>query len=104
MLSVLIAIFRTARLSLRSRAVLQLEILALRHQVHVLQRSRRRRVRLTHADRLLWIWLSRVWKDWRSAIVIERPKTVIACSIVGRALNAYCTTTVPRSMFTPHTN
>ena len=78
MLSVLILLFRTARLSMRSRAALQLEILALRHQVQILQRSRRRRVRLTQADRLLWVWLSRVWKQWRSAVVIVRPQTVIA--------------------------
>jgi hypothetical protein len=52
MSSVLIAILQTARLSLRSRAAMQLEILALRHQLQVLQRSRRRRVRLTQADRL----------------------------------------------------
>jgi len=40
---------------MRSRAALQLEILALRHQVQVLQRTRRRRIRLTQADRLLFV-------------------------------------------------
>jgi hypothetical protein len=40
MLAVLISCIGTARLSLRSRAELQLEILALRHQLQVLQRSR----------------------------------------------------------------
>src|SRR5947207_912547 len=30
------------------------------------------------ADRLLWVWLSRVWTQWRSAVVIVRPETVIA--------------------------
>jgi hypothetical protein len=55
MLSVWIAILQTARLSPRSRAAIQLEILALRHQLHVIQRSRRRRVHLTEADRLLWV-------------------------------------------------
>jgi len=63
---------------MRSRAVLQLEILALRHQLQVLQRSRRLRVHLTPADRLLWVCLSRIWTEWRSAIVIVRPDTVIA--------------------------
>ena len=38
MLSVLISLFQTARLSMHSRAALQLEILALRHQLHVLER------------------------------------------------------------------
>jgi hypothetical protein len=58
--------------------VLQLEILALRHQLDVLNRSRRRRLHLTQADRLLWVCLSRVWSQWRSAVVIVKPDTVIA--------------------------
>src|SRR6266550_2927349 len=49
----------------RSRGVLHLEILALRHQLQVLERSARPRVRLTAADRLLWVWFSRIWPDWR---------------------------------------
>jgi putative transposase len=63
---------------MHSRAALQLEILALRHQLQVVQRSRHRRVRLTQADRFLWVWLARIWKEWRSAIVIVRPETVVA--------------------------
>ena len=42
-----------------SRAALQLENLALRHQIGVLQRSVRNRPKLTLVDRLLWVWLSR---------------------------------------------
>lgn len=30
------------------------------------------------AIRLLWVWLSRTWNGWRSAVVIVRPETVIA--------------------------
>ncbi len=29
-------------------------------------------------DRLLWVWLSRLWTGWRSALVIVKPKMVIA--------------------------
>jgi putative transposase len=78
MLSVVTSLLATLRVSLHARAALQLEILALRHQLHVLQRSRRRRVHLTQADRLLWVGLSRIWTAWRSAVVIVRPETVIA--------------------------
>jgi hypothetical protein len=46
-------------------AVLQLEVLALRHQLQVLQRTRPRRIRLDKADRWLWMSLSRVWTEWR---------------------------------------
>jgi hypothetical protein len=43
----------------RTRAVVELENLALRHQLHVLRRQRPGRPRLFTIDRLLWIWLYR---------------------------------------------
>jgi len=64
--------------SFRGRAALQLEILALRHQIGVLQRAAKKRPKLTAADRILWAWLSGVWGGWRSALVIVKPETVIA--------------------------
>ena len=62
----------------RSRAALQVEILALRHQIGVLRRSAKKRPKLTVADRLFWACLSGAWADWRSALVIVKPETVIA--------------------------
>ena len=62
--------------SFRSRAALQLEILALRHQLGVLQRSVKR-PKLTPADRLLWAWLCAVWNDWQSSVFIVKAATVI---------------------------
>src|SRR6478736_1669334 len=62
--------------ALKSRATLQLENLALRHQLGVLRRSVKR-PKLTSADRLLWIWLCELWIDWRSSLVIVKPETVI---------------------------
>ena len=41
-------------------------------------RSRRQRLRLTTADRVLWAWLSRVWREWRPALVLVTPATVLA--------------------------
>jgi putative transposase len=67
----------------RSRAVLELENLALRHQIGVLQRSARRRFKLTPADRLFWVGLSRIWSDWRSALAIVKPETVVAWHRAG---------------------
>src|SRR5688572_16491508 len=78
MMSVLISLLAMLRGLARSRAALHLELLALRHQLQVLQRSRPRRLRLVKADRWLWAWLSRVWNEWRTALVIVRPETVIA--------------------------
>ncbi len=55
-----------------------MENLALRHQLIVLKRSQRGRLRLDSADRWLWIWLARFWSNWRSALLIVKPETVIA--------------------------
>jgi putative transposase len=70
-LSMLFSVFR-------SRAALQVEILALRHQIGVLQRSTKKRPKLTVVDRVFWACLSGVWADWESALVIVKPKTFIA--------------------------
>src|SRR6516165_7384493 len=68
----------TLRSSFWTRAALQFEILALRHQLNVLRRSQRGRVRLSRADRLFWTWLRRFWPAWRSALVVVKPETVMA--------------------------
>src|SRR5580704_13242192 len=63
----------------RARAFLQAEILALRHQLLVLQRSSRsHRLRLRLSDRILWVWLSRLWSEWRSALLLVKPEAVIS--------------------------
>src|SRR5262249_1663442 len=63
---------------IRSRARLHLEIIALRHQLGVLQRKVPTRPRLKVTDRWLWVALSRLWSDWRSSLVIVKPGTVVA--------------------------
>lgn len=77
-MSALFSLLLTLRTVARSRAALQLEVLALRHQLKVLQRTRPRRVRLTKTDRWLWVVLARLWTGWRTALVIVKPETVIA--------------------------
>ena len=61
----------------KSRAALQMENLALHHQLGVLHRSVKK-PKLTASDRLLWAWLCEVWRNWRSALIIVQPETVIA--------------------------
>ena len=62
----------------RSRAV-ELEVLALRHQLHVLRRQRPGRPRLFTIDRLLWvhIWLYRLCLRCLDAMVLVKPTTVV---------------------------
>ena len=57
---------------------MQFEILALRHQITALKRSHRGRLRLHSAARVLWVWLSCFWLNWRSALLIVKLETVIA--------------------------
>src|SRR5215471_5324124 len=52
-----------------------LENIALRHQLAVFTRQKKR-PRLRDRDRLFWITLQRLWKDWRSALVFVQPETV----------------------------
>ena len=77
MTAVLISLLATLRGTVRARTALHLEILALRHQLEVLQRPKPRRVRLATSDRWLWATLSRAWSGWRTALVIVKPETVI---------------------------
>ena len=55
---------------------LALENLALRHQLAAYKRTVPR-PRLRRTDRLLWVWLARVWTGWRAALVIVGPDTVL---------------------------
>ena len=54
-----------------------LENLALRHQLEVLRRSVPR-PRLSRSDRILSVWLSRLWTGWRHNLLIVQPATVLA--------------------------
>jgi len=61
----------------RSRAVVELENLALRHQLHVLRRQRPGRLRLFAFDRLLWVVLYRLWPRCLEVMVLVKPATVV---------------------------
>jgi len=83
-------LFATLFSIFRSRAALELENLALRHQIGILQRSARKRPKLTPWDRLLWVWFSRIWSDWRSALAIVKPESVVAWHRAGFAGSGRC--------------
>ncbi len=61
----------------RSRLSLQFEIVALRHQLTVYQRSAQR-PRTESGDRVLWSWFARHWSGWQNALVFVQTLTVIA--------------------------
>ncbi len=60
----------------RERKDLLLEVLALRQQVLILQRTHSR-PRLTRTDRMFWVLLSRSWGDWKRSLILLQPKTVV---------------------------
>jgi hypothetical protein len=62
---------------LRTYASVRVENLALRHQVMVYQQSISR-PKLRLIDRLLWVWLSRLWPSWQQALEFVQPHTVLA--------------------------
>jgi len=55
--SVVFSLLHALRFMIGSRVSLHLEIIALRHQLNVVTRSRCPRLRLTPVDRMLWAWL-----------------------------------------------
>ncbi len=61
---------------LRDRAELAAENLALRQQLAVL-RHKSKRPRLRQRDRIFWAILSGIWQNWRSALLIVQPDTVV---------------------------
>ena len=84
MLTLCRLLFSSLQSLVRSRAALQAEILALRHQLLVLQRSTQgRRVRFRVVDRVFWVWLSRLWPGWRSRARIMKADTIIAWNRKG---------------------
>jgi putative transposase len=61
----------------RSYKSLRLENMALRHQLAVYQHTVKR-PKLRPFDRLFWVWLSRLWPEWKAALEVVQPRTVIA--------------------------
>src|SRR5437588_5218803 len=74
MLELLIVVVRAVMLALRGHRELVLENLALRQQLAAVHRTTRcPRAR----DRLFWMALARSWRNWRAALIVVQPDTVI---------------------------
>jgi len=78
MIAILSALVSVLSFRFRSRASLELELVALRlQQLNDLRRQRPRRLRLHSADRLLWGCLYRVWPQVLDALVLVKLATVV---------------------------
>jgi len=70
------ALFLPVGSLIKPRITLAAEVLALRQQLFVLQRSVKR-PQLRRRNRFFWLMLSQRWKDWREALIIVRLETVL---------------------------
>ena len=61
----------------KTRARLEAEILMLRHQLNVLRRRVPSKPKLATADRLLFVWLYRLFPSVLNAVAIVQPETII---------------------------
>ena len=77
MVAILIAVFSIFAFRFRSRAALELKLIALQHQLAVLRRQRPGRPQLSSLDRLLWMLLYRIWPQIIDAMVLVKPATVV---------------------------
>jgi len=66
------------RSAFKTSAELQLENIALRHQLSILRRAAPKRLKITTSDRLFWVWLRRLWPAWKTALLVVKPETVVA--------------------------
>ena len=77
MLTILSAVISIIALGFRSRAALELKLIALQHQLAVLHRQRPGRPQLSSLDRLLWVWRYRIWPQVIDTMVLVKPATVV---------------------------
>src|SRR5438445_13287771 len=75
MLELLIVVVRAVMLVLRGHRELVLENLALRQQLAAFHRTTG--CGLRSRDRLFWMALARSWRNWRTALIVVQPDTVI---------------------------
>jgi len=75
-MSIVTTIVRFVRALLVPRTALIAENLALRQQLAVLQMSMRR-PKVRKRGRIFWVWLSPLWANCRSCLIIVKPETVI---------------------------
>jgi hypothetical protein len=74
MLTILSAVVSIIAFRFRGRASLEPKLLALQHQLAVLRRQRPGRPQLSSLDRLLWVWLYRIWPQVIDAMILVKPR------------------------------
>jgi putative transposase len=76
MFSLFLGLFRLVWLFGKDHRGVVLENLALRQQLSIYKRKHKR-PHLVGRDRWFWLTLSLLWKDWRRALIVVHPDTVV---------------------------
>ena len=77
MIDLLALFFHVLVSPFKTQARLEAEIIMLRHQLNVLRRRVPAKPKLTVADRLLFVWLYRLFPSVLRAVTIVQPDTVV---------------------------
>jgi putative transposase len=77
MKTVLLPVLATAAGLLRGRALLHLEILALRQQLAMVTARDRKRLRFRRRERLFWVWLYRLWPGCLETLALFKADTLV---------------------------
>src|SRR5947209_12129041 len=77
MLEYLLLLLSLVRSAVRDREALVAENLLLRHHLAVLTRPTRKRPHLRTRDKLLWVLVRALRRDWRRHLVLVRPDSVV---------------------------
>jgi putative transposase len=76
MLTVLVVVFPSLALICCGHRAVAFENVALRQQLAVFRRTVKR-PQFRNGDRLFWVLFSKAWQDWRTALVVVHPDTVV---------------------------
>src|SRR5258708_31789143 len=87
MVGLLKLVFQIVVSPFKTKVRLEAEIIMLRHQLNVLRRRVPPKPKLTVADRLLFVWLYRLFPSVLSAVTIIQPDTIIRWHRAGFRLH-----------------
>jgi hypothetical protein len=77
MKTIIVPVLSTLLGLLQSRALLHLEILALRQQLAMVKHRTPKRLRFHQRERLFWVWLYRLWPSCLKTLHVFKPDTLV---------------------------
>ena len=75
-MQLVVHLLTVVRALVADRTRLAMENLVLRQQINILKRGVKR-ARLADSDRVFWVGIHRIFKEWKEHLVVVKPETVI---------------------------